>query len=1146
MRRTLLRRALQLAVLIAACGAARNAYALPSNVSVTPPDGARFAVGQRFDLRVEGKGAGPFSATLSIDGARQTFTSGAQNTTTTDGITVAGFGGFNLRGYSNQTPGFHTITATFSDATGSVTVAAQFEIVDVRGQLAPAKNIIIMLGDGMGAAHRTAARLVRYGVTNGRPNDFLAMEKFPGTGMVTTHSLNTVVTDSAPGMACYTTGNHSNNNQEGVYPANVTNPFFAPRVEYMSEYLRRTLGKVTGIVTTADVEDATPAANAVHTANRNAGTGICDQYLDESSNTGLTVLMGGGRRWFLPAGQFGSSRSASTDYPALPADLVAAWDIQTTSAQDPARNLLQDFTNAGFTYVDTLTALRSAGASPTKLLGLFSFGNMNVALDKIAKRRGTPLPGQTSFAVDDYRAPDQPMLNEMTDAALNVLSKNRNGFFLMVEGAHIDKQSHAMDADRVIGETIEFDEAVAAARRFADRAGDTVIIVTADHECSGFSLIGALSGGVNNLRSLAPDNATTDPNTQPNRQKLVGTYDAAGFPNYTILSDGYPSTFDIDGKLLVGFGANGDRYENWLTKPLPIVDSLLPDDIKTELRGKGYPNQPYLRAERNEGFFIRGQAAGQDQAVHTATDIPIAAYSSGSRAFTAFYGVQENTDVFFKLLGAAFGGYDRFTRGSGGATVNPVPTITSVSPANISTGSGAFTLTVNGSGFINGSVIRINGSDRTTTFVSDTQLSATVNAADIGASGSNISVAVFNPTPGGGVSNTVNISVSSSPMTVQFSAASYTANEADGAVVLNVTRTGDTSTASNVQYATSNGTASDRTRYEAAFGTLRFAPGETSKTITVLLIDNALVEGDQTFNVTLSNAIGSGLGAPATATVTIRDNDTSPSATNPIDSAQFFVRQQYLDLLNRQPDAAGLTFWTNQLNALLAPCNSLTNQTAKQQCITSARAQVSASFFLSQEFQMTGFFVTRFYAASFGRLPNVREFLTDAQDVGRGVVFGQAGADQLLEQNKTAYAASFTQRTDFKSRFDSLSNADYVNALFDNAGAASGDELALRQSLVSGLNAGTETRASVLRKVIESSAVFNQQFNPSLVFLSYVGYLRRAPDAGGYNFWLAQLNNATGLNEDATNPNAALSRLRRAQLIEAFINSTEYRGRFGY
>jgi alkaline phosphatase len=635
---------LRLAALVLPLAVASAAAAAPTSVSLTPPEGARFLEGQRFDIRVEGKGTGPFRAALTLDGAPLPITSGGQNTTGTDGISSPGWGGFNVRGFSTSAAGHHTLRATFTDQTGSTTVQSSFEIVDVGGR-GLVKNVIIMLGDGMGVSHRTAARIVKFGVTAGQPDGFLAMDRFPGTGLVTTHSLNSIVTDSAPGMACYVSGAHNRNGQEGVYPANVTNPFYFPRVEYLSEYLHRLRGTSLGIVSTADLEDATPAANAVHTGNRGAGQGIVDQYLDESRNTGLRVLLGGGRRWFLPAGVFGSSRTIGNDYGSLPADLQAAWGAPA-GLIDPARNLVGDFQAAGFSYVATGTELSAAlgGHDPAKLLGLFGYGNMNVAADKIAKRRDLGGP----YVVDDYHAPDQPMLDEMTDAALRVLSRDRDGFVLMVEGAHIDKQSHLMDADRVIGETIEFDNAVGVARRFAERREDTLVLVLADHECSGFSLIGALVGGVANLEALPSDASVLDPATAPSRQKAVGTYDAAVFPRYEIEADGYPKSFDVDGKVLVGYGASGDRYETWLSKEKPVIDSLLSNDIKSELAGNGYVDAPWKRTEDAEGFFLRGQAVGRDQAVHTAADIPVSAYSR-SDAWRACVGVQTNTDIFFKI-----------------------------------------------------------------------------------------------------------------------------------------------------------------------------------------------------------------------------------------------------------------------------------------------------------------------------------------------------------------------------------------------------------------------------------------------------------------------------------------------------------------
>ena len=253
--------------------------------------------------------------------------------------------------------------------------------------------------------------------------------------------------------------------------------------------------------------------------------------------------------------------------------------------------------------------------------------------------------------------------DEMADAALGVLNKNKNGFVLMIEGAHIDKQSHAMDAERAIWDTIEFDNAVQKCLDFANKVGDTMVIVTADHECSGFSIIGALAKSTATVKALPSDAGVLDPNVQPEHQKVVGVYDAAGFPKYVIAPDGYPVDPDPDGKLLIGYGGNADRYEDWLSEPYPIIDSLLPNDIKAEMAngttatGGKYPANPINRAaESANGFFLRGQA-GTGQAVHTASDVALSAYSSSSRAWQMFIGVQDNTDVFFKLASAALGGY---------------------------------------------------------------------------------------------------------------------------------------------------------------------------------------------------------------------------------------------------------------------------------------------------------------------------------------------------------------------------------------------------------------------------------------------------------------------------------------------------------
>ena len=608
---------------------------------------ARFLPGQRFDLQATLRpdaGATFTSFQFAVDGVALPVTASTSGIVTT-GLNTGLIGGtavVSKRAYSNNVPGIHTLTVTATQSDGQVAIATgSFEVVGITNQGRVAKNIIVMLGDGMGAAHRTAARIMAKGYAQGKAKGRLAMDTFPVTGMVMTASLDSIVTDSAPGMANYVNGNKQASGQEGVWPDDTVDAFDNPRMEYLSEYLHRLQGKSLGIVSTADVFDATPAANAVHTSNRGNGTGIADQYLDDSGLTGLTVLMGGGRKWFLPNASNsislqaanGSQRRSANDY-TLSSDIISGWGT-AAGALDPARDLITDFQTAGFTYVSDNTSLQSAG-TPDKLLGLFAYSNMNVSFDKINGRRGA-----TSI-VNDYGFPDQPMLDEMASKAINVLAKNPAGFVLMVEGASIDKQAHNMDSDRWIEEVIEFDRAVQVAKDYATANPDTLVIVTADHETGGASIIGASTVTDSVLRGKS--NTTVSM-----RNTVVGTYQAAKFPKYTIAADGYPATTDIDGKMLIGYGANADRYEAWVSNTTPVQDSQQPFIGSAPLN-----TYPALVAVRNSstGYLVTGQVPG-DTAVHTATDIPLSAFGRGSALFT---GLMDNTDVFFKFGQAAIGG----------------------------------------------------------------------------------------------------------------------------------------------------------------------------------------------------------------------------------------------------------------------------------------------------------------------------------------------------------------------------------------------------------------------------------------------------------------------------------------------------------
>ena len=640
------------------------AMAAPSVSRLTPPSElfssgrpepviARFLPGQRFDLQATLRP----DAGRSLRGARFLLDGKpvAGNVTLRDcasGCTTgvpANAVIASLRAFSVAATGRHEFSIEVEQDDGQkLSARGNFDVIPFSTpQGKPVKNVIILLGDGMGAAQRTAARIVKNGYAQGKALAPLAMDTFPATALVKTSSLNSVVTDSSPGMTSYVLGNKNNNNEEGVFPDDTTDAFDNPRIEYLSEYLHRTQGKALGIVTTADVFDATPAGNAVHTSNRGAGTGIVDQFFDDRERTGLTVLMGGGRKWFLPASTPGSERAESNDYAFSAtephtAEIVKRWGA-APGAKDKDRDLIQAFQSAGYRYAATKTDL-DASAGADRLLGLFAYSNMNVALDKIDGRRGAKR-GLTGSVVDDYGLPDQPLLEEMTTRALDVLKKQKKGFVLMVEGASIDKQAHNMDTERWMLDTIEFDRAVKVAQDFARDNGDTLVIVTADHECSGAALIGGSMVTDATLRNLALAKGSANL-----RDKVVGVYEKAGFPHYRLAADGYPEATDIDYRLLVGYGANADRYEDWRTNATPLRDSQQPFVKKEPL--KWYPANPAERDDAIGEFLVTGQVPGES-AVHTATDIPLSAFGPGALAFT---GVIDNTDVFFKLAQAAVKG----------------------------------------------------------------------------------------------------------------------------------------------------------------------------------------------------------------------------------------------------------------------------------------------------------------------------------------------------------------------------------------------------------------------------------------------------------------------------------------------------------
>ncbi|MFN2454775.1 MAG: SBBP repeat-containing protein [Pyrinomonadaceae bacterium] len=354
----------------------------------------------------------------------------------------------------------------------------------------------------------------------------------------------------------------------------------------------------------------------------------------------------------------------------------------------------------------------------------------------------------------------------------------------------------------------------------------------------------------------------------------------------------------------------------------------------------------------------------------------------------------------------------------------------------------------------------------------------------------------------------------SSRSTLQFSAANYSVAEGDGNASITVTRTGDTSNAATVDYATYDGTASERSDYTTAFGTLRFAPGEASKIFTILITDDNKQEGNETLNLILRNQTpGTSLGRTIAAALTINDNDAASSTSNPIDDARFFVRQHYVDFLNRLPDAGGLDYWTNQI----AQCGG------DERCIRNKRIDVSAAFFIEQEFQQTGAFIYRFYIAAYQRRPNYAEFTRDRNRL-------LASSD--LEASRQAFAEEFVQRPAFALKYpQSLSRSEFVDALIKNVRNASGLDLSnSRASFIADYDANN-SRARVVRLVVDNAAFAQGEFNRAFVLAEYFGYLRRDPDEAGYQFWVNVLNNRVPGNYRA--------------MACAFLTSREYQERFG-
>ncbi len=432
-----------------------------------------------------------------------------------------------------------------------------------------AKNVILFIGDGLSVAHRTAARILSKGLKEGRYGGELAIDDMPHMALVSTSGTDSVVTDSANSASAYTTGHKSCVNAMGVYCARNKSNLDHPRVETISELVKRTRGMAVGVVTNTEIEDATPAAMVAHNRLRADYNNIVKDFFAVQPE----VIMGGGTPNFLAKSTPGSKRIDEDDY-------------------------ITKFRDAGYTYVTTNTELTAAKGA-TRLLGLFNPSNIDGALDRFFLKKGTVA-----------KFPDQPDLTDQVRAALDVLSKNEKGFVLMVESGRIDKYSHSLDWERAVYDTIMLDNAVKVAKDFAAGRDDTLIVVVADH-AHGVAIVGTYD----------------DEKSGPMRSRL-GTYNLSQFPNYPAPNaDGYPDKVDVSKRLAFVFST----YPDFCDTGRPYLDGENVPAVEGETKGTYVANEKNCvpGAIRRVGNLPFNVNAG----VHAADDVILTAMGPGAEQF---------------------------------------------------------------------------------------------------------------------------------------------------------------------------------------------------------------------------------------------------------------------------------------------------------------------------------------------------------------------------------------------------------------------------------------------------------------------------------------------------------------------------------
>lgn len=618
--------------------------ACPTLGCVFPPDQADFLAGQFFDIRLEvhaplngseaterqpdpnftftiekvgGEAAQSVTEYFSIEEPeleRWNFTyfedlfADDENTPTLVRVTSKAY-----RRVALYEPGEYVATLTYND--GEQTTA-NWLVRDIAKER-KVKNVILFIGDGMTTNMITAARLMAHKNVNGRYKSRMMMDQFPVLGHQMTHSLDSFITDSANSASALYTGHKTSVNAMGCYADSSEDIMDDPKMETLAEIFYRMYRGHIGIVSTAAVADATPAAIKAHTRERDAAGPIIDQYLNGLTNftwtewDGPDVLFGGGAENF-----FNSS-----------------FDGETYEDKD----YYAEFANNGYQVVLSNTELQAA-SNDEKTLGIFTVSHLskwldrNVYTDNLREEENSP-DGSGEDALD------QPGLKDMTLKAIDVLEARSGdeGYFLMSEAASIDKQMHAMDYDRALGELLEFDDTIKATVAKLKESGtlkDTLIIVTADHG-HGFDVMGSVD--TEYLRAQ-----------EDNRDKrnAIGLYAQSGLSQYVntgnlTYTEGvhFPANWDPRYTFYSGLAADPDHLEDYMVNK----DGPRQPTVNISAARDFYANPK----DAPEGFVVNGTLpTSSNQGVHSLTDVPVFAMGPCQELFG---GVYDNIDIFFNM-----------------------------------------------------------------------------------------------------------------------------------------------------------------------------------------------------------------------------------------------------------------------------------------------------------------------------------------------------------------------------------------------------------------------------------------------------------------------------------------------------------------